>query len=68
MGSAKYVKIQPVPGVTVTGPIDKGIPQSLAGVSGPTVGAISGPPPLGALIKNPFDLAAGRLAVPQRID
>jgi hypothetical protein len=42
--SAEHVKIQPAPGVTMPGPIDKGIPKPLDGIPSPTVGAVPGPP------------------------
>ena len=44
VGSAEYVKIQPTPGVTMPGPVDKGIPRPLDGIPSATVGAIPGPP------------------------
>jgi hypothetical protein len=44
IGSAQYVKIQPAPGVTMPGPVDKGIPRPLDNIPSATVGAIPGPP------------------------
>ena len=44
VASAEYVKIQPAPGVTMPGPVDKGIPKPFDGIPSATVGAIPGPP------------------------